>query len=115
MRESSPIRHGFCKKQMRLTLAVTAAKALYRSRVRHPGYRFRPAVLESSRCMAVPGQNRRHKLSKIIDMPMFGFSLSAMPQNASRYTARTEGTSDIQVIAGFDVEKSPAADLRFSR
>lgn len=97
-------------KKMRRTPAVAASETSYRGHPGHASQRLRPAVLEVHRVVGVPSQYRPHETPKIVDMPMLRFRLATMPQNARGYTARAEGASDVNIMAGLERKAPQAAD-----
>ena len=70
-----------------------------------------PVVFEFSVCRCVPDFHRLSHLQQVIDMPMRIGSGLEMVAEASTQSAGTEGTSNVSVIAGDDVETAQATDL----
>jgi hypothetical protein len=63
-------------------------------------------MFQPSQIVAVPGHDWGDEISGIVHVPVLGLARTTMPQHPRRYTARTEGTSDIEVIAGLHVKVS---------
>jgi hypothetical protein len=100
------------KKQMRCTPAITAPEPFDRLRLTRFCQCLGPAVLERNRKVAVPHGFRRHERPQIIDMPMFGFPPTAMPQDAGAHSPGTERAADIDIVARPNAQPAPASDLR---
>ena len=71
-----------CKKQMRITLTITATKALNGNHLRHPRKNTCPFVFEMFRCIVAPGFHGCDMLSQIIDVPVLTFVRLPVPGDA---------------------------------
>ena len=81
---SEPGQPGFTDriKQMGFTAAITATEPFDRFSFIQFCDRVRPAMLKTSRRIAVPNGNRDCELPEIVNMPMSGFLLATMSGHA---------------------------------
>lgn len=96
---------------MSVTLAIAATETFYRIHIAHISKDLRPAVLKPPGFMADPCTNRAYKPTQIVDMPMFGLRLTAMPRYACPYTAWAERAADVYIVSRLYAEPTPTANL----
>jgi len=99
------------KKQMRKTPAITATEALKGDHPRNLKKETCPLMFEVDCFVADPNFHRRHVFMQMVDVPVLSHLRAQVPGDARSHAARPEGAADVNVIAGLQVEPSPAAYL----
>ena len=66
-------------------------------------------MLETSTVVRIPDADRTHEFTQVIYVPVLALLFTEMPRYAGLYTTRPERTSNIDVIADFELNRIPPA------
>ena len=79
-----------------------------------PSFSLRPAPTDALKFSAQSynTQKEARMFPKVINMPVFGLLLLAMPRNPRRHASRTKRAAHVNIVPRNNFKTTPAADLR---